>query len=471
MAPAKKPVEKGAPQRSIQSFFSQKPVKSPIKSTPGKRKVPLVIGDVDALKEETERVLPVVDHVEVKTPETKQTLGNKKKAPLVGGHVQASALEVKPSSGRKKTRDLGSTDTGNVNAKSDDIILEDMSTPPKRRRLRKSNNDSSDTSSIAASPECTISGKRLQPIPTPSPIDTAASAKMHRASMLLNQSLESRVRDSPELVIGKKLRVYWPLDKAWYAGQVKAFNAKLGKHMVVYDDGEEENVNLEKEKVEWIEDVEDGKEVTWSTRKRSQPQNLTSGSKRLKTDVKNVSTGNESLSPEENGERQSRGRARRQVIYEEESDASDAVDDDDDEDDADFQVASEKSESEASDPADDGDELSDLEDENDVDDDQKSSQDKRRKSKPSGKASGKKAAGQSTAGKKLSSALNVKGSASKKDSSSGRTSIFGGLESVRSSPKDLPSSTFQLFLKIRSLRIVCYKLIVLTRSRSIELSV
>ena len=468
MAPAKKSAEKGAPQRSIQSFFSKNPAKSPIKSTPEKRK-PLIIGDVDALKQETERVLPVVGHVEVKTPEAKQTLGNKKKASLVVGHVQVPAPEVKSSPGRKKTRDFGSTDTGKVKAKLDDIILEDVSTPPKRRRLRKSNNDSSDTNSFAASPECTISGKRLQPIPTPSPIDTAASSKMHRASMLLCQSPESRVRDSPELVIGKKLRVYWPLDKVWYTGQVKAFDAKLGKHVVVYDDGEEENVLLEKEKVEWIEDVENGKEIMWSTRKRSQPQNLTSGSKRLKSDAKDVSADKESLSQEENGERQTRGRARRQVIYEEESEASDAVDDD--EDDADFQVASEKSEGEASDPADDGDELSDLEDEDNIDD-RKSSRDKRRKSQPSGKASAKKAAGQSTAGKALSSALRVKGSASKKDSSSGRTSIFGGLESVRSSAKDPASSTFQFFRKkTRCLRIVCYNLIVFTRSRSTDLSV
>lgn len=51
--------------------------------------------------------------------------------------------------------------------------------------------------------------------------------------------------------------------------QVKVFNAKLGKHVVVHDEGDEENVDPEKERVEWIEDVENGKEVECATWNRS----------------------------------------------------------------------------------------------------------------------------------------------------------------------------------------------------------
>jgi DNA mismatch repair protein MSH6 len=54
-----------------------------------------------------------------------------------------------------------------------------------------------------------------------------------------------------EEAVGRRLRVYWPLDKAWYEGRVDAYDAGSGRHRVVYDDGEEEEVDLGKEKFEW----------------------------------------------------------------------------------------------------------------------------------------------------------------------------------------------------------------------------
>ncbi|KAI4341663.1 hypothetical protein MLD38_026357 [Melastoma candidum] len=57
-------------------------------------------------------------------------------------------------------------------------------------------------------------------------------------------------------VSGKRVRVYWPLDEAWYEGCVKEYNEESGRHVVVYDDGEEEALELAKEKVEWVEEGE-----------------------------------------------------------------------------------------------------------------------------------------------------------------------------------------------------------------------
>ncbi|KAJ8899053.1 hypothetical protein K2173_010206 [Erythroxylum novogranatense] len=56
-------------------------------------------------------------------------------------------------------------------------------------------------------------------------------------------------------VVEKRIRIYWPLDKCWYEGCVKSYDKKSGKHLVLYDDCEEENLDLGKEKIEWVEDT------------------------------------------------------------------------------------------------------------------------------------------------------------------------------------------------------------------------
>mmetsp|Transcript_45288 Transcript_45288/g.145936 ORF Transcript_45288/g.145936 Transcript_45288/m.145936 type:complete len:238 (+) Transcript_45288:122-835(+) len=44
--------------------------------------------------------------------------------------------------------------------------------------------------------------------------------------------------EGPDLV-GKRVRVYWPDDKKWYPGKVKAFDSVTLEHLVRYDDGEQ----------------------------------------------------------------------------------------------------------------------------------------------------------------------------------------------------------------------------------------
>lgn len=52
----------------------------------------------------------------------------------------------------------------------------------------------------------------------------------------------------------KRVKVYWPLDKAWYEGCVKSFDSKSGEHLVKYDDGDEEMIDLAEEKIEWVKE-------------------------------------------------------------------------------------------------------------------------------------------------------------------------------------------------------------------------
>ncbi|PIA61132.1 hypothetical protein AQUCO_00300566v1, partial [Aquilegia coerulea] len=57
-----------------------------------------------------------------------------------------------------------------------------------------------------------------------------------------------------ENVVGKRIRVYWPLDDSWYEGYVKSLDDLSGKHLIQYDDAEEEVLDLNKEKIEWVEE-------------------------------------------------------------------------------------------------------------------------------------------------------------------------------------------------------------------------
>lgn len=56
-------------------------------------------------------------------------------------------------------------------------------------------------------------------------------------------------------MVDKRIRVYWPLDKSWYEGYVKSYYEDSGKHLVEYDDFEEEVLDLGKEKIEWVEET------------------------------------------------------------------------------------------------------------------------------------------------------------------------------------------------------------------------
>lgn len=45
------------------------------------------------------------------------------------------------------------------------------------------------------------------------------------------------------------------MDKAWYEGCVISFDEVTGKHLVRYDDDEEETLDIAKEKIEWVQET------------------------------------------------------------------------------------------------------------------------------------------------------------------------------------------------------------------------
>mmetsp|Transcript_36044 Transcript_36044/g.78916 ORF Transcript_36044/g.78916 Transcript_36044/m.78916 type:complete len:492 (+) Transcript_36044:221-1696(+) len=45
-------------------------------------------------------------------------------------------------------------------------------------------------------------------------------------------------------MIGKKVRVFWPLDEQWYVGVVQQYDANTGEHLLAYPDGDTEWVKI-----------------------------------------------------------------------------------------------------------------------------------------------------------------------------------------------------------------------------------
>lgn len=45
-------------------------------------------------------------------------------------------------------------------------------------------------------------------------------------------------------MLGKKVRVFWPLDEQWYVGVVRQYDPTTGEHLLTYPDGDTEWVRI-----------------------------------------------------------------------------------------------------------------------------------------------------------------------------------------------------------------------------------
>ncbi|XP_052209614.1 sister chromatid cohesion protein PDS5 homolog C-like [Diospyros lotus] len=76
--------------------------------------------------------------------------------------------------------------------------------------------------------------------------------------------------EAPDIVeydhnlVGKKIKVWWPKDKAFYDGVIDSFDSAKKRHKVLYTDGDEEILNLKREKWQFVRDdsASDGEEAT-----------------------------------------------------------------------------------------------------------------------------------------------------------------------------------------------------------------
>ncbi|NMR86128.1 hypothetical protein HKB06_10035, partial [Vibrio parahaemolyticus] len=64
---------------------------------------------------------------------------------------------------------------------------------------------------------------------------------------------ESNAKEYGQNLVGLRVKVWWPDDREFYKGVIVSFDSAKKKHKVLYDDGDEETLNLVKEKWKVIE--------------------------------------------------------------------------------------------------------------------------------------------------------------------------------------------------------------------------
>ncbi|KAD3068705.1 hypothetical protein R6Q59_017272 [Mikania micrantha] len=114
---------------------------------------------------------------------------------------------------------------------------------------------SSHSPSPSPSPLLSKSNPKPKPV-SPSPLQTKNGKK---PALVIGQSPSAPASGDTnpiygDEVVNRRIRVYWPLDKSWYEGCVKSFDKSSGKHLVQYDDSEEELLDLSKEKIELLKE-------------------------------------------------------------------------------------------------------------------------------------------------------------------------------------------------------------------------
>uniref|UniRef100_A0A7N1A0X3 Uncharacterized protein n=1 Tax=Kalanchoe fedtschenkoi TaxID=63787 RepID=A0A7N1A0X3_KALFE len=81
-----------------------------------------------------------------------------------------------------------------------------------------------------------------------------SSKKRKRRSVAgLAKCTTKDVESQPADLVGRRIKVWWPLDKKFYEGAVKSYKKKTKQHEITYDDGDVEILFLDKERWELVD--------------------------------------------------------------------------------------------------------------------------------------------------------------------------------------------------------------------------
>lgn len=118
-----------------------------------------------------------------------------------------------------------------------------------------------ETELISASVDSTVDDKTLDVIPKK---QKGAAVLKSPSAVPIERKLKDKSTTEEETVsieklkelVGCRLKVYWPNDKAWYKGVVAKFHPGSRKHIIKYDDGDEETLYLPNEKYKILDESE-----------------------------------------------------------------------------------------------------------------------------------------------------------------------------------------------------------------------
>ncbi|CAH8388942.1 unnamed protein product [Eruca vesicaria subsp. sativa] len=114
----------------------------------------------------------------------------------------------------------------------------------------------------ASMAESSESKKKSSRAMTPSKKESEQSLKRKRTAV---EEVESSKSEHGEELVGKRVKVWWPLDKTFYDGVIKSYNSLKKMHEVSYSDGDSEELNLKKERWEIISEEKEEIDLPDST--------------------------------------------------------------------------------------------------------------------------------------------------------------------------------------------------------------
>ncbi|XP_008445261.2 sister chromatid cohesion protein PDS5 homolog C [Cucumis melo] len=113
---------------------------------------------------------------------------------------------------------------------------------------------------------------------------------------------ESETKGFDESLVGSKIKVWWPKDRMFYEGVVESFDRGKKKHKVLYTDGDEEILNLKKEKWQYIDDESESEQEETADLVRSESAVETPQKKKAKQNAnESAKRGKMDASPKKGG--------------------------------------------------------------------------------------------------------------------------------------------------------------------------
>lgn len=187
---------------------------------------------------------------ETKPSEAKMT---KKSGKKVASSSKAKST-VSPS--KKSTTETKAAKQSEKKAVESDNVQE--SSKPKVEKKKTGRGKAMDDTSSGDSEKPAVSSgksasKSKKEVKQPKEESPNASSKRKRS---LGKEKAADLQNPDGNIVGSRVRVWWPIDKAYYKGVVNSYDSAKKRHLVIYDDGDQEILNLKKQKWHFLDESE-----------------------------------------------------------------------------------------------------------------------------------------------------------------------------------------------------------------------
>ncbi|KAF8094523.1 hypothetical protein N665_0360s0027 [Sinapis alba] len=104
-------------------------------------------------------------------------------------------------------------------------------------------------------PQSSKDKKKNSRATSPSTKESEQTPKSHpKRKRTAGEEVKSNKSKLGQELVGKRVKVWWPLDKTFYEGVIQSYDGRTKRHQVLYSDGEAEAIYLNNERWEIIQD-------------------------------------------------------------------------------------------------------------------------------------------------------------------------------------------------------------------------